>query len=287
MNDVPATKAELASLAELRQGRARRERGQCLVEGARLLAEALAAGCVPELVIVEAGLPEAARSGAVPGGASRDVVAAAAEAGARVVTAEARRIAQASDREHAAGLLASVPVPPPFALSGTVAAPAQACLVVLLCGVQDPGNVGTLVRSARAFGATGLLSVSGTADPLGPKALRASAGAALHLPHAGVEPGVLFDWADAQDLEVVAAWAPGGPATPGERAANAGLPARCLLLLGHETRGVEAVLAAAPGRTVLGVSVDQAPDTESLNVSMAGSVLMADWYRRHGERLSP
>ncbi len=73
--------------------------------------------------------------------------------------------------------------------------PRQACfddlvrgvpLLLIMAGIQDPGNVGTLLRTAEAFGATGAASCpawgTGTADPFGPKALRASAGSALRLP---------------------------------------------------------------------------------------------------------
>src|SRR6202041_1329125 len=66
-------------------------------------------------------------------------------------------------------------------------------LVVVLAGLQDPGNVGTVVRSAEAFGATGLAATRGTADPWSAKALRASAGSALRLPLLrGMAPAVLM-----------------------------------------------------------------------------------------------
>src|ERR1700729_1773726 len=58
----------------------------------------------------------------------------------------------------------------------------SAPLVLVIAGVQDPGNVGTILRSAEAFGATGVVATRGTADPWSPKALRASAGSALRLP---------------------------------------------------------------------------------------------------------
>src|SRR6202453_2678341 len=57
-----------------------------------------------------------------------------------------------------------------------------AALVLVIAGVQDPGNVGTILRSAEAFGATGFIGIRGTADPWSPKTLRASAGSSLRLP---------------------------------------------------------------------------------------------------------
>src|SRR6202043_1026283 len=92
-----------------------------------------------------------------------------------------------ADTEHPQGVAALVK-PRVASFDDLLRTPESACspLLVVLTGVQDPGNVGTILRTASAFGATGAVTAasgqSGTASPFSPKALRASAGAALHLP---------------------------------------------------------------------------------------------------------
>jgi RNA methyltransferase, TrmH family len=92
-----------------------------------------------------------------------------------------------ADTEHPQGVAALVK-PRAASFDDLMRVPESACspLLVVLAGVQDPGNVGTILRTASAFGATGAVTAasgqSGTASPFSPKALRASAGAALHLP---------------------------------------------------------------------------------------------------------
>jgi TrmH family RNA methyltransferase len=92
-----------------------------------------------------------------------------------------------ADTEHPQGVAALV-TPRAFSFDdiSRAAAGGAAPLIVVLAGVQDPGNVGTIIRTAAAFGATAAVTSpsgqSGTASPFSPKVLRASAGAALHLP---------------------------------------------------------------------------------------------------------
>lgn len=275
VTDPPITKAQTTLLADLLSAPGRRREACCLVEGATLLGEALAVGLVPRLVAVA---PAAARG-------AHGVVEAARAAGAPVVTLSERAAARVSDREHAPGLLAAVPLPAPWPGPPLPAGPA---LLVALCGVQDPGNAGTLLRSALAFGAAALLVTPGSADPFGPKVVRASAGASLRVPCAATDVEGLAALAVAARLALCAATPPrpageGVPANGsggGSRAgtgggAAGGLPSRCLLALGHETRGVPPLQGARP------VSVPQSRAAESLNVAMAGSVLMAGWYAAH------
>jgi TrmH family RNA methyltransferase len=252
----PATRAQLAELAALHEATERRRCGRLLVEGPVLLSEALDAGLVPALVAVDEA----------PSPAALAVVARAQAAGALIVTLAGRAAGRLSDREHAPGLLAAVPQPPRW--DGLL--PSGPALLVALCGLQDPGNVGTLLRSARAFGAAACLLAEGSADAFGPKVVRASAGAALRLPTAEIALAALADLSRRHGLHLAAS----APPRPGAHT-RWSPPARCLLLLGHETRGVPEVPGAAPA------VVAHEPAVESLNVAMAGSILLADWYRTH------
>lgn len=137
--------------------------------------------------------------------------------------------------------------------------------LTVLDAVQDPGNVGTLIRAAEALGAGGVACLPGTADPWGPKTVRAAAGSSFRWPVFETTVPDVVDWCRAQGATLLASAADGQPAGRG-RASG------CVaLVLGNEGVGVSsAVLDVADG--VVGIPLLAGPD--SLNVAIAGAILM-------------
>ena len=148
-----------------------RRTARCVAEGWGVLEAASAAGAEVDLVICT---PAAAGD---PRGA--EVARRLRAGGARMVTVSAYVFEPLSQVESPQGVLGVARRPPdasPAVLTGPRA------LIAVLDGVQDPGNVGAILRTAAAAGATGAISAGATADPFGPKAIRASAGAVFRLP---------------------------------------------------------------------------------------------------------
>ncbi|HZD77218.1 MAG TPA: RNA methyltransferase, partial [Acidobacteriaceae bacterium] len=119
--------------------------------------------------------------------------------------------------------IAALVHPPSFSLDAifrTPAPPVTARLILVLAGLQDPGNVGTLVRSAEAFGASGVLLLPGTASPWNPKALRASAGSAFRVPTIAANETDALQLLAERNIPAIAAVARAG--TPLEDAPLAG-----------------------------------------------------------------
>jgi RNA methyltransferase, TrmH family len=131
--------------------------------------------------------------------------------------------------------------------------------------VGDPGNVGTLIRSADAFGPAFVAASAGSADPTGPKALRASAGSLFRVPL------VEFDRAPGERVALV----PRG----GQPLAEIELGPAVLFVLGAEREGLpDEVLA----RCELQATIPLATGVESLNVAMAGTIALYELSRRRG-----
>ncbi len=147
-------------------------------------------------------------------------------------------------------------------------------LLVVTAGVQDPGNLGTVVRSAEASGAVGVIAAGGV-DPWNPKVVRGSAGAVLGLPIlvaddlAGTLEGLR-----ARGARVVAA--DGGAVTAYTDADLTGFVA---LVVGSEAHGLPAEISAVADERV---AIPMAGPTDSLNAAVAASILMFEAARQRG-----
>lgn len=245
----------------LRQRSQREERGLFLAEGVRVAEELLAAGLPIEFAVASPTLE------ATPRGQELLERLGAAAPVERVSAAELRHLA-ATDAPQGVILVAHIPR---VALDDLVLGPRA--LLLALDGVQDPGNLGTLVRSAVAFGAAAVLAMTGTVDPWNPKSVRAAAGTSFHLPVIAAETATALGWLKRQGVAIFAADMGGRSIETVER------PDRVALVVGNEGAGVgEAVLAAAD--TV--VAVPQTGPAESLNVGVAAGVLL--YILSRGER---
>ena len=146
-------------------------------------------------------------------------------------------------------------------------------IVLVLAGLQDPGNVGAIVRTAAGFGAAGVVAVEHTANPYSWKALRGAMGGTFRLPIAarGTLPDVIAS-AGHEHLRLVAAVPHGGTPLP-----RLDLTVPLALILGAEGGGVsEAALAAAQDT----VTIPMHAPVESLNVAIAASVILYEASRQ-------
>ncbi len=151
--------------------------------------------------------------------------------------------------------------------------PAANDLLVLAGGLQDPGNLGTLIRSAEALGAGAVLLAEQTVDPWNGKALRASAGSVFRMPLVPFTDALLASLRT-HGIRLLAAV----PATQGAIAAHdTDLRTGCAFLLGNEGSGLSpAMLALADAR----ITLPMPGPTESLNAAVAGSLLLYEAARQ-------
>ncbi len=249
----------ISTIRDLHRRRGRERRALTLAEGVRLLEDALAAGIIPQGAAVSPALE------ATPRGASLK-----AELERRQVPLESiddLELARLADTEHPQGIIAVI-APRTWTLEA-LPVPADGVIVVL-DGVQDPGNVGAVARTALGLGAAAMVALSGTADHTSPKALRGSMGALFRLPTAAATPEEFLPWATAHGL---ALWTTAVDGTPIAAARRDGPVA---LLLGNEGAGVRPELVAQARLTV---AVPLRHGIESLNVAVAAGILLYEVTR--------
>ena len=236
------------------------------LEGFHLLVEALRSGLAPLTIFLRAGDEDATLR--TLDAALKPLRAVVPEATEWLVLPPA--LFESLMRTEAPQPVAAL-LPQPGHTAGRVLA-VDPALVLVLCGLQDPGNLGTLLRSAEAFGATCALLLAGTATPWSGKSLRASAGSALRLPLlAARDAGEASTLLRAHGIRSYAAMPSGG-----ELPSHAPLGQPSALWLGNEGAGLSAAhLAACEARLTLPMP----GATESLNAAVAGSLLLYEASR--------
>jgi TrmH family RNA methyltransferase len=148
-------------------------------------------------------------------------------------------------------------------------------LVVVLDGLQDPGNAGTIARAAEAFGASGIMFLKGTVSPFNPKALRAAAGSLFRVPFAYGLDSALARAALQQNKLDVYAGVPANVQHPSKALGEVDFSRRCALIIGNEARGVSPQLRA----NATDVSIPTC-GVESLNAAVAAGILLYEARRQ-------
>jgi TrmH family RNA methyltransferase len=144
--------------------------------------------------------------------------------------------------------------------------------LIAIAGVQDPGNLGTILRSAEAFGAGGVLLGEGTAGPFNSKVIRASAGSVFRLPMAKAKLAETIDQLRAKSVRLVAT-----SSHKSKPLSKANLSAPLAIFIGSEGAGVPRELLAKMDEVIV---IPHSANVESLNAGVAASIVLYEVARQ-------
>jgi len=256
-----------ARLKELRKALAaagRSAQGHVGIEGPHLLEEALRAGLRVTTIFVAQG-------------ADRMLDALRVPPETEIVRLPAKLLHSALATETPQPIAALVE-PPDWTWAHAFDQDQKKTLVVVLAGIQDPGNLGTILRSAEAFGATGVVSLPGTVSAWNPKAVRASAGSVFRVPLLAVSQPEFLEELHEAGVKILAATV--HAAQPADRVNMTGPVA---LIIGNEGNGVAEDLEA---RADARITIPCPGPMESLNAAVAASVLLYEAARQRAASVS-
>jgi TrmH family RNA methyltransferase len=243
----------------LHTGKGRRQHKLFLLEGGNAVSSALRVRWpLQQLIVPEGQFGEEWRSLGESAGVPSQLV-------------DAELLKYLSDTESPSDVMALARIP----RAGSTSWPAE--LLLVLDGVGDPGNAGTLIRAADAAGAGGVLLSQNSADAFAPKVVRSSAGSLFHLPPLPLEnnaPEAIVAELQSRRIPIITA-----EAHNGTDCYHFDWPHQCALVLGHETRGVSPAFSRA---ATAHVTIPMYGRAESLNVAMAGTLLLYAWRQHIG-----
>ncbi|WP_298817856.1 TrmH family RNA methyltransferase [Chloroflexus sp.] len=246
-------------LRALRQRKARDEQGRYLIEGIRLVAEAIQCNAPLDMLIVAPELLTSAFA--------HELVANYAATGGRVLTVSAAVFASLAEKEHPQGIAAVGRIE----YTALESFPMAQVGWIALVEVADPGNLGTILRTADSAGFSGVILVGATTDPFDPAAVRASMGALFSQRLARADWGHLVAWCRAHGIGLVGS---------SDRGAldyrTATYPRPLVLALGSEREGLSADQLANCDCVV---RIPMRGRSDSLNLAVAAGVLMYEVTR--------
>ena len=239
--------------ALLTQSKARRREGRMVLEGVRLIGDVLAGGFQPEYVLHRDDWQS-------------EVLDKLVKSEVECIPVEAGIFDALAETEHSQGVLAVCAMP-------ELLISPDASLLIALDGLQDPGNLGAILRTAAAADVDGVLLLPGTVDPFNPKVIRAGMGAHFRLPMVALDWGEFAevfnpDWnilaADSANLEAAPYWdtLPQSPT---------------VLVMGNEAHGIS---GDARRLASAFVSIPMARGVESLNTAIAAAILLFEFRRQ-------
>ena len=241
--------------------------GLCFVEGVRLAGEWLRSGLEADTVLVAESFGRFGREA--------ELLERISETGCEPVVVSDGVFASVSNVKAPQGIAVAL-CKPVWSAQDMLKSPAP--LLVVAEGVQDPGNVGTIIRTAHAAGANGAIVTAGSANPFGAKAIRASAGSALHLP---VIESVPFA-ESAELLRAAGLKLPGCSAGGRLLHTEADLTGPVALVLGREGSGLSAQAQAACDELI---RIPMAGGVESLNVAATAAIVLFEAVRQRANAM--
>jgi RNA methyltransferase, TrmH family len=247
----------------------RSDEGVVVVEGPNALSEALVAGVRVREVYLDGGAADLSPS-------VRSVVEGAVAGGAQVVVLAPGVMAKVADTVTPQAVVAVVDSPSRSVAEVFAEAVGSDGFVVICVDVRDPGNAGTIIRSAEAAGAAGVVMCKGCVDATSPKVVRSTAGALFHVPVAGDggPPEAVFAHATSVGIRLIGTSADHVNARTLDEISLLGPVA---LVVSNEAHGLSAEREGAVGEFV---TIPMAGRTESLNVAMATTVLVFEAARQ-------
>lgn len=247
-------------LKALHAKKGRAETGLFLAEGARLALEAADLGAWPDILVFS---PAALERAPV-----RKLLEGAEARGVRLIETNEGVLAQIAKRDNPQTVIGAYRqrLAPLETLEGAT--------IIALDGVRDPGNLGTIIRTADSTGAGGVVLVGETCDPFSVEAVRATMGSIFAMPLARASLAELVRYKQARVAALIGASLKGAM-----MGADEALPGRVIVFMGNEQSGLSAEMEAACDRLV---KLPMRGRADSLNLAAATAVMLYDVWRRRG-----